>query len=136
MNICGNYSHWTKVLAYGKNKYRFYNPIKQNNSHIKTLRNQLRQFERIPFFSIIAFYGDCQLKEINFVPEGTYLVKPSRIIEVLELIKTNNDAAPYTNKQEVLNVLQQAINNGDNLINQEKHIENINDMLGKDRIFD
>ncbi len=79
----GNYSHWTKVLAYGKKKYRFYNPIKQNQSHITTLKKQLNQFQNIPFFSIIAFYGNCELKEINYVPKGTYLVKPTRILEVL-----------------------------------------------------
>ena len=45
----GNQSHWTQVLAYGKRKYRFYNPIKQNNSHISTLNNQLSQFKKIPF---------------------------------------------------------------------------------------
>lgn len=132
----GNYSHWTKVLAYGKKKFRFYNPIKQNKNHIEALRKQLRQFAKIPFFSIIAFYGDCELKEINFVPEGTFLVKSSRILEVLRHIKTNNEAAPYTNKKEVVRILQQAVLNGENIDNQEKHIENIKDMLGKDRIFD
>ena len=30
----GRYSQWTQVLAYGKEKYRFYNPIMQNNKHI------------------------------------------------------------------------------------------------------
>ncbi|MGV8090761.1 MAG: nuclease-related domain-containing protein [Mangrovibacterium sp.] len=48
----GNHSQWTKVLAYGKKKYRFYNPIMQNNNHIKDLKKQLKQFEKIPFYSI------------------------------------------------------------------------------------
>lgn len=132
----GNYSHWTKVLAYGKKKYRFYNPIKQNQSHIQTLRKHLGQSEKVPFFSIIAFYGKCELKEINFVPEGTFLVKPHRIFEVLRLIKKDNQAAPYTNKNEIVRLLKQAVDNGDNMHNHSKHIENINNMLGKDRIFD
>lgn len=132
----GNYSHWTKVLAYGKKKYRFYNPIKQNINHIHTLRKQLKQFENIPFYSIIVFYGDCKLKEINYVPEGTFLAKPPRIFEVLKRIRENNEAAPYTNKKEVVRILKQAVNYGENIRNQEKHVENINDMLGKDRIFD
>lgn len=131
-----NHSHWTKVLAYGKKKYRFYNPIKQNNRHIEILRRQLRQFEKIPFFSIIVFFGDCEFKEINFVPEGTYLVKFPRLFEVLRLIKQNNEAAPYTNKKEVVEVLKKAVIKGGDSGNQEKHIENINDMLGKNRIFD
>jgi len=132
----GNNSHWTKVLAYGNKKYRFYNPIKQNQNHIVTLRKQLKQFQSIPFFSIIAFYGDCELKEINYVPEGTYLVKPSRLLEVLKLIKKNNEAAPYTNKKEVVNILKQAVQTGANIANQEKHVEDIKDMVGKHRIFD
>ncbi len=132
----GNYSHWTKVLAYGKRKYRFYNPIKQNINHIKNLRKQLKQFENIPFYSIIAFYGDCELKEINYVPKGTLLVKPSRIFEVLKFIRKNNKAAPYTDKKEIVRILNQAVKNGENISNQEMHIENINDMLGKDRIYD
>ncbi len=132
----GNYSHWTKVLAYGKRKYRFYNPIKQNKSHIETLKKQLVQFESIPFYSIIVFYGDCELKEINYVPKGTYLVKPKRIFEVLKLIRVNNDPAPYTNKQEVVNVLIQAVLNGEDINVQEKHIEDIHEMVGKHRIFD
>ncbi|MDE5423679.1 NERD domain-containing protein [Ancylomarina sp. DW003] len=132
----GNYSHWTKVLAYGKRKYRFYNPIKQNKNHIETLRKQLVQFENIPFYSIIVFYGDCELKEINYVPQGTYLVKPNRIFEVLKLIRENNDPAPYTNKSEIVNVLEQAVINGEELETQEKHVEDIHDMVGKHRIFD
>lgn len=132
----GNYSHWTKVLAYGKQKYRFYNPIKQNVSHINALRKQLKQFANIPFYSIIVFYGECELKEINYVPKDTYLVKPPRIFELLKLIKKNNEAAPYSNKKEIISILKQAVKNGEDMSKQKKHIEDINDMLGKDRIFD
>jgi len=131
----GNYTHWTKVLAYGKRKYRFYNPIKQNKNHIDALKRQLRQFKNIPFFSIIVFYGDCELKEINYVPNGTFLVKPHRILEVLKQIKKNNEPAPYTDKREIIRFLKQAVENGENIDYQEKHIENIKDMIGKDRIY-
>lgn len=131
-----NYTHWTKVLAYGKKKYRFYNPIKQNIGHIKALEKQGKQFENLPFFSIIVFYGDCKLKEINYVPKGTFLVKSPRVFEVLKFIKKNNEAAPYINKREVVNVLKQAVKNGESVSKQEKHLENIEDMLGKDRIYD
>ncbi|NEN25223.1 NERD domain-containing protein [Cryomorpha ignava] len=69
----GHRTTWTKVLNYGKVKYRFYNPIKQNNSHIKALKNLHSQFKTVPFYSVIVFYGDCELKEINYVPKGTYI---------------------------------------------------------------
>jgi len=132
----GNQSQWTQVLAYGKTKYRFYNPIMQNNKHIIDLKKQLKQFENIPFYSIVLFYGDCVLKDVSFVPNGTFLVKSKRVFEVMEIITKENEPAQYTNKSEVVRVLKKAVQNGENIETQIQHIENIKDMLGKDRIFD
>ena len=131
----GNNTNWTQVLSYGKRKYKFYNPIKQNNNHITELRKTLKQFENIPFFSLIVFFGDCELKEINYVPKGTYVVKSQRVFEVLNLIKNENEPTKYTNKREVVNKLKELVSLGENVEYQKKHIENIKDMVGKDRIF-
>ena len=131
----GNNTNWTKVLSYGRKKYKFYNPIKQNNNHITELRKTLKQFENIPFFSVIVFFGDCELKEINYVPKGTYLVKSHRIFEVINLIKTENEPTHYTNKREVVDTLKQLVSFGENIDYQKQHIENIKDMVGKERIF-
>lgn len=132
----GNQTNWTQVMAYGKRKYRFYNPIKQVKSQISSLKNSLNQFDKIPFFSIIVFYGNCKLKEINYVPEGTFIVKPHRILEALNSIKANNEPAPYENKQEVVNALKEAVLNGANNDYQKKHIDNIKNTVGKHRILD
>jgi len=131
----GNNTNWTKVLSYGRKKYKFYNPIKQNNNHINELRKTLKQFEKIPFFSVIVFFGDCELKEINYVPKGTYLVKSHRVFEVLNLIKTENEPTNYTNKREVVDTLKQLVSLGENTDYQKQHIENIKDMVGKERVF-
>jgi len=131
----GHQANWTTVLAYGKRKFRFYNPIMQNNKHIEDLRKQLKQFENIPFYSIIVFYGDCILKDVSFVPNGTFLVKSNRVFEVLEVIMKNNEPAKYTNKKEVVQVFKEAVNNGESMETQIQHIENIEDMMGKERIF-
>jgi len=131
----GNNTNWTKVLSYGRKKYKFYNPIKQNNNHINELRKTLKQFEKIPFFSVIVFFGDCELKEINYVPKGTYLVKGHRVFEVLDLIKNENEPTEYTNKREVVDKLKELVSLGENVEYQKQHIENIKDMVGKDRIF-
>ena len=132
----GNQTNWTQVMNYGKNKYRFYNPIKQVKSQVLSIKNSLMQFDQIPFFSIIVFYGDCQLKEINYVPENTFIVKPHRVLEVLNSIKSNNDPAPYKNKQEVVDVLKQAVLNGSNKDYKKMHIDNIKNIVGKHRILD
>jgi hypothetical protein len=131
----GQQREWTQVLAYGQDKYRFYNPIMQNNKHITEIRKKLKQFENIPFYSVVVFYGDCVLKDINFVPDGTFLVKSSRVFEVLDIIMNNNKLAPYTDKFEVVKVLKEAVRNGDIKAIQTQHTENIKDMLGKHRIY-
>jgi hypothetical protein len=132
----GNQSQWTQVLAYGKQKYRFYNPIMQNNKHVTELRKQLMQYGNIPFYSIVVFYGDCVLKDINFVPNGTFLVKSERVLDVVKIIFEENEPVHYTNAAEVFRVLKKAVTNGDTIENQIRHQENIKDMLGKHRIFD
>jgi len=131
----GNNTNWTQVLSFGKKKYKFYNPIKQNNSHITELRKTIKQFQKVPFFSVIVFFGDCELKEINYVPKGTYLVKSHRIFEVLNLIKNENEPTQYTNKREVVDTLKHSVSLGENIDYQKQHIENIKNMVGKERIF-
>lgn len=132
----GHQSKWTKVLAYGKQKYYFYNPIKQNNAHIIELKRKLYPLENIPFFSIIVFYGDCVLKDISFVPIGTYIVKSQRVLEVVARILSENNKFSYPNENDVIRVLGEAVANGGNMKNQILHNENIKDMLGTNRVFD
>ena len=132
----GNEPKWTQVLANGEQKYRFYNPIMQNSRHVTELRKQLIQFGNVPFYSIVVFYGDCVLKEINFVPKGTFLVKSERVLEVVEIILKENEPAHYANGGEVFRILKEAAINGGIVENQIRHRQNIEDMLGKNRIFD
>lgn len=132
----GNQTQWTKVLAYGKKKFRFYNPIMQNNKHISELKKNLNIFKNVPFYSIVLFYGDCVLKDVNYIPKGTFLVKSKRVNEVLKIIFKQNAPVEYPNIDEMLGLLKEAVENGESQENQIKHIENIKDMIGKERIFE
>lgn len=127
---------WVQNLNYGRDKYYFYNPILQNAKHIDDLKKQLKQFENIPFYSIIVFYGDCSLKEINFVPNNTFVVKSGRVLEVVEKILAESTPANYSNKREIVNLLEQAVKNGENDEIVLRHSKNIKDMLGKERVYD
>jgi len=132
----GYKSQWTQILNYGRDRYYFYNPILQNAKHIEDLKKQLRQFENVPFYSIIVFYGDCDLKEINFVPNNTFVVKSGRVLEVVEKILSESSLANYSNKREIVNLLEQAVKNGENNEIVTRHSKNIKDMLGKERVYD
>jgi len=129
-------SRWTQVLAYGKQKYSFYNPIMQNNRHVSELKKQLIQFENIPFYSVVVFYGNSVLKEIEFVSNGTFLVKAESALDALKIILKDNRPIQYTNRFEIDSVLKQAMANGGIRENQIKHRENIRIMLNKNRMFD
>ena len=115
-------------------KYRFYNPVLQNESHINLLKKQSKQFANLPFYSVVVFDGDCELRDVSFIPESTFVIKPHRLSDVLDMIFENPDAE-YTDKREVMRILKNAVDNGNNTDNQEKHVKNIKNMLGKDRVL-
>lgn len=127
----GYNSQWTQVLAYGNSKYRFYNPIKQNSKHISDLKMQLTQFESIPFYSIIVFYGNCVLKDISNVPGETYIIKSNSVEEAIKVLMHSRAPANYTNKYEIVNLLKESVAYGDNSEIRNQHIQNIREMLGK-----
>jgi len=131
----GRQNQWTQVLDYGNKKYRFYNPILQNESHIKTLQRQSKQFACLPFYSVIVFYGNSELRDISFIPSGTFVIKPHRLDDVLDIILNNADA-DYTDKWEVMKILKSAVDNGNNTDTKVEHVDKVKDMLGKDRVLD
>lgn len=129
--IYGNDSpRWTQVLAYGREKHRFYNPIIQNSKHIIDLKKKLSQFENIPFFSIIVFYGDSVIKDFGHVPYRTFIIKPRSLKKLISDILKNSDPTQYTNKREVVNVLKEAVRNGDSPEIRNMHIAHIMNMIG------
>lgn len=132
----GGHEQWTQVLAYGREKYHFYNPIRQNASHIRFLRKELNLSNDIPIFSIIVFYGDCELKELNFIPQQTFVIKPYRLKDVLRHIFETNPEAPFTDKWKIVRLLKDAVERGESSSETQQHISNIVNKLGKHRIYD
>lgn len=105
--------YWTQVLNYGKEKYRFYNPIMQNAGHIKALREQSEKFAYLPIFNVVLFDGNCTLKNVNYWADNTFVGYTSNISYVLKKM-SEFQLAQYTDKREVARLLRQAVKNGDN----------------------
>lgn len=72
---------WTQTLPQGKGKpalkEKFYNPIMQNNLHIKYLKTVVGDEYAIQ--SIIAFSERCELKKITVFSPDVQVVKRNRI---------------------------------------------------------
>ena len=56
------YSQWEQRLRGNNNKYRFYNPVRQNEGHIKHLQNLLYNINKDAFHSLIVFSDHCKLE--------------------------------------------------------------------------
>lgn len=104
--------YWTKVLAYGRFKSRFYNPIMQNNGHIRALRSRLPQNPDIPMYSVIVFYGNCIFRDLTYYSEDTYILHPREVNDVVSELM-NRPNADFGNKHEIMDVLTRAVRNGD-----------------------
>jgi len=105
--------YWTQVLNFGKEKHRFYNPLMQNEGHIKTLKEQSEQFASLPIYNIVLFDGNCTLKNISYVSDNTFVGYASQIKNILKQLNTLG-LAQYSNKKEIARCLHNAVKNGDN----------------------
>ncbi len=104
--------YWTQLLAYGKEKNRFYNPVMQNSGHIQAIRHCLRQNPDIPIYSVIVFFGNCELKNVTCNAPDTHIIYSRSIGQVVAEILSQPDAV-YGNKYEIMDVFAKAVQNGD-----------------------
>ncbi len=72
--------YWIASLPNGQ-KNKFYNPVMQNKTHIKWLRNYVG--EGIPFFSIIVFSERCELKNITLQTFDARVIKRDQTYAVV-----------------------------------------------------
>jgi len=107
---------WTQVLAYGNVKNKFYNPIKQNNSHIYKLQKFLPK--NIDIISIVVFI-DADIKNVDSNNVCN--------LDELEGILNFDYKKTITSKQidYAANILRRYQNNN---ISEEEHIRDVHKM--------
>lgn len=71
--------YWTQLLAFGKQKHRFYNPVMQNAGHIQAIRQCLPNNPDIPIFSVIVFFGNSEFKNVTCNADNTFIIYPHSI---------------------------------------------------------
>lgn len=103
--------YWTQILAYGKEKHRFYNPVMQNAGHIKAIRRCLPQNPGIPIYSVIVFFGSSKFKNITCNADNTFIIYPHSIRQVVSEILRQPDAN-FGNKYEIMCLFTTAVQNG------------------------
>ena len=119
----GNNVKWVHFL--GKMKYSFYNPIFQNEGHIRTIKNQLFEYGNIPFYSLIIFYGKCEIKKVSDIPIDTMIIKSKSSIKTFNTILQNNDSSSSYNLYELREILNNGVCNGRIKEIKSQHIQDI-----------
>ena len=76
---------WTQTLPARRgrsHKEQFYNPIMQNRTHKKYIKNIVG--EQVPMFSIIVFSNRCTLKDITITSTDVNVIKRNEIAPLIE----------------------------------------------------
>ncbi len=81
----GKQIYWTEVLDYGKEKHRFYNPIKQNQTHITAITGVFP--DTTPIYSVIVFGNNCTLKTLDDIPPAVTICKQENLRTILQKLK-------------------------------------------------
>lgn len=80
----GAQTYWTQVLNFGKEKHRFYNPVRQNAAHLRAIKDLFSP--DIPIYSVIVFGRDTTLRNIDNLPVNTYVCTQSQILTLIPKI--------------------------------------------------
>lgn len=127
--------NWYQTLPSSKgksHKEHFYNPIMQNNSHIKHLKELIAT--NVPIYSVIVFSERCTLKSINITSDNIKVIKRDSISyavnEILDKIPNNllneNEVTDLYNKLYPYTQVSEKI--------KKEHIENIKKHTEKEKI--
>ncbi len=117
---------WTATLS-KTNKNSFYNPVKQNENHVKWLKHYLN--DKIPMFSLIVFSKRCELKKIAVESENVHVIKREQVFKTIDKIWDNTDDILCESTMESIYKLLKALTNVDEAT-RLAHIKNINDKVG------
>ena len=115
--------YWTAMLP-NREKNRFYNPIKQNRTHIKWLRNYVG--DRVPLFSIIVFSERCELKKVTVNSEDIKVIKRDYTYGTVRRIWDNSESVLSEEEVNALYEKLKALANV-NAATKAAHIKNIED---------
>jgi predicted RNA-binding Zn-ribbon protein involved in translation (DUF1610 family) len=121
--------YWMAMLP-NKIKNQFYNPIKQNRTHLKWLGRYLG--DDIPLFSLIVFSERCELKKITVESPDVKVIKRDRIYATVRSIWESTEDRLTEEQVNELFVRLKNLTNVDQAT-KEAHIASINNRYKKEK---
>ena len=109
---------WTQVLAGGNEKNKFYNPLKQNATHIYNLKKIIKN---VPFHSVVVF-----------VQNNTEFLQTDKVICLKDLSRTLYLGDTVLNSTQIDAIAKKLMeNNSRGVITNEIHVNNIREKKEK-----
>lgn len=117
--------NWTQVLNKHQ-KVKFYNPIKQNNTHIKAIKKVLNNKKIQEYYSIITFASkSSELKKIEIESENIHVTKVKYVIKLInQICSSTDDVFTWQEVEQIYNIIQQ--NQIKEKNTKKEHIKNVN----------
>ncbi len=112
---------WTQTLP-NKQKFTFYNPVKQNDTHIKALQQAL-QLESHFFQSVIVFSERCTLKSVSIKRQNVNVIKRNDLSAYIAKHSKRSYLLSYNEIEEIYLQLLLHCSVADQI--KQKHIETI-----------
>lgn len=82
----GRQRFWTQSLNFGQEKHQFYNPVRQNSTHIEALSGLFAP--GLPIYSIIVFGSEAVLKNVHDLPPRTHVLTQPALRSLLSRIES------------------------------------------------
>lgn len=114
---------WTQVLQ-NKRKEKFYNPIKQNETHIKSIMNVCNIGTEL-IKSVIVFSERCTLKNITVHSENIPVIKRNDLVGTINKYIKKSDVKLSSDRVDSLYYILKNYSNQDESV-KKAHVENIN----------
>lgn len=112
---------WTACYP-NNQRYKFYNPIKQNNMHVKWMAKYLNM--HIPMYSITVFSDECELKKVEIEHAYNFVIKRNELFECVCSIWDHMEPCMTDEQVTMVANLLKGLTNVDFDI-KEKHINSI-----------
>lgn len=123
-----NHGYWTQSLP-NKQKNKFYNPIKQNRTHISALSNFL-DIDKDKFMSFIVFSERCELKKVPKDTEEYKIFKRNLLHRILRMELEKRQVIFTPDRVDEITAKLQSLTEVSDEVKCE-HVDNINARFNK-----
>jgi len=119
-----NDPYWTQ--RFRSKSVRFYNPVLQNEMHMKWLHSALSKTGDFPEYSLVVFGSECELKKILYTNSKTRVIQIGRLIPEIQFTAQYR-CLSETNIDTIYNILFPTTQTSRTSRNAHRGINNMND---------